>query len=52
MENPSLVVNCGNPQITLNCQEENRNTITKCNEVIMWQRKPKLLWVLVARDML
>ena len=33
MEKPSLVVNCGNPQITLNCQEENRNTITKCNEV-------------------
>ena len=33
MESPSLVVNCGNPQITLNCQEENRNTITKCNEV-------------------
>ena len=33
MDNPSLVVNCGNPQITLNCQEENRNTITKCNEV-------------------
>ena len=33
MDSPNLVVNCGNPQITLNCQEENRNTITKCNEV-------------------